>query len=299
MTQPLPPQPDPTGLTAADLAGIAGIVLAYQQATQAVRDHLENLVRGVWWSLGQYRDGQRAEFTARIVPMVEAAMAQMSSLTSGYLAATEQTRTSQLVVPSPVAPPTISRVRNGADPSQVYGRPFGVVWQHLAEAPHRPGEVDKAIEMGVNRAVNLAVTDLQLAKTHTAQRTLEAAPRPVVGYRRVLEGPHSCGKCIVASTRVYHRAKLMPIHPGCDCGVAEVYGDADPAAQVNDHLVGGVHAAIAERFGRSDSGAGLIPGQDGLAYRNILIEHTDGEIGPILGIRGQSFRGPSDLKGAA
>lgn len=297
MTQPLlqpPPADQPPGISPGEVLGAAGVILAYQQASQAIRQQLSDLVTAAWWALGVWRDPQREQFTADVVPLVEAAMAQMGSLTAGYLAAVGQEQASQLVVPTVVPDLTIRTVRNGADPAEVYGRPFHLAWRRLAELPHEPGAIDHAIEAGAKRAVQLAVTDLQLAKTHTSQQVLAAAPR-VIGYRRVLEGPHSCGLCILASTVVYHHKKLLPIHPGCDCSVAEITAGSDPAQQVNDHLVGDVHAAIATHFGSSSAAGRAIGGQDGLQYRDVLIEHTHGELGPVLAIRGQGFTGPNDI----
>lgn len=66
--------------------------------------------------------------------------------------------------------------------------------------------------------------------------------KTVVGYRRVVhpelsKSGHSCGLCIVASTMLYKRGDLMPIHSGCNCETVEVYmlnGEVfDPGEQIN------------------------------------------------------------------
>ncbi|MCW2901902.1 MAG: hypothetical protein JWO67_4167, partial [Streptosporangiaceae bacterium] len=196
---------------------------------------------------------------------------------------------------------TITWVRNGANPVDVYGRPFNLVWRELADLPREPGSIDKAIQDGLDRAVQTAVTDVQLTKTHTSQQVIQRT-RGIAGYRRVLEGAYSCGLCIVDSTQRYHKKDLLPIHPGCDCSAAEIYADEDPAAAVNEYLLGDIHAAIAERFGASSPSAREIPGAlngkgQPLMYRDVIIVHQHGELGPILGVRGQDFTGLNDLGG--
>jgi hypothetical protein len=137
----------------------------------------------------------------------------------------------------------------------------------------------------------MAATDLQLAKTQTAQATFLATGNHIVGYRRVLEGPHSCGLCVVASTRLYHRSDLMPIHPNCDCSVFPVVSsDRDPGPLLNAGTLADVHSAIAAAFGADSTAARAIPGlmngeHKPALYRDVLIEHHHGEIGPVLGVR--------------
>lgn len=302
MTQPLtqPPATEPAGgPSVGQVVDLLAIVMAYRAATEAARAQLENMVRGVWWSLGEYRDPQKARFVDEVVPLVEAAMAHMSSLTSGYLAAAQQQQAERLVTPPPTRPLTIGRARNGADPAEVYGRPFHLVWRQLAELPRQPGSIDTAIQAGANRAVKLASTDVQLAKRHTSQESLKH-DRYAIGYRRVLEGAHSCGLCIVASTQPYHKGDLLPIHPGCDCGVVPEYVHSDAADRANRQLLGDVHQAIADRFGSSSWAAREIPGaQDGagnpIRYQDVLVTHHHGELGPVLAVKGQPFTGPKEL----
>lgn len=52
--------------------------------------------------------------------------------------------------------------------------------------------------------------------------------KQVEGYRRVVhpelsESGQSCGLCIVASTMVYKKSDLLPIHSGCNCETVEIY----------------------------------------------------------------------------
>lgn len=281
-----------------DAAAVA-VIGAYQRQSMEIRQQLGDFIRAFWAALGVYREPQMRDFTAHVVPMVVGAQRHMSAVTSAYLGQQRllATGSSRPVSVNP-AEVTGSAVRNGAPMSEVYGRPFHLVWRELGAAKEldTPAEdyVDKAIQHGLDRAVNLALTDLQLAKTHTTNRVVSNDVK-ATGYRRVLEGPHSCGKCIVASTHHYQKAKLLPIHPGCDCSVAPTYGDNDPGLAANASHLSDVHAAIEAAFGRSSAGARVIPGQGGLKYSDVLIEHHDGEIGPVLAVRGHKFTGPSDI----
>jgi hypothetical protein len=295
-----PPAAEPAGLTAAQAVDLLAILYAYRQASQDLRQRLADMITGLWWSLGQWRDRQREQFARDAVPIVEAAMAQMGSLTAGYLSAMQQQHTGRLVTPRPPRPPTIAGVRlGGVDPLEVYGRPFHLVWRQLAELPHEPGAIGQAVEAGLKRAVQTAHTDLQLAKTHTS-RDMISGDRYAIGWRRVLEGPHSCGLCIVASTNTYHKAQLAAMHPGCDCDVAPIYVRSDTADRANRQIIGDVHQAIADRFGSSDNATRHIPGAvDGkgrpIDYKDVLITHQHGELGPVLAVKGQPFTGPQDL----
>jgi hypothetical protein len=284
----------------------AAALAVYQARTQALRADIEARVRRLWAALGSYRNPDQARFVTQVVPLVAGGQQAMSALTAANLA---QLRAAALGTPArpapvPAALVTGAAVRNGVPPAQVYGRPFHLVWRLLDELPREPGSVDKAIASGADRAVNLALTDAQLAKQHTAARVLGQDDR-VVGYRRVLEGPHSCALCLVAATQRYHRDQLMPMHPACDCSVAPIWDTADPgqtieaAVRVDGKLtpvaeLPDVHDRIAQRFSADSSAARTITGTTA-QYRDALIVHEHGELGPVLAVRGAPFTGPHDI----
>lgn len=270
----------------------------YQQSTQRLRGQLVAFLVALWASLGEYRDPQRRQFVAQAVPAVLGAQRQMAALTAAFLAAQQSSVTGAPFRPVSVDPARVTgaAVRNGADPVEVYGRPFHLVWRQLADLPREPGAIEQAIQSGIDRATQTALTDLQLTKTHTSRQVI-GQDRYAIGWRRMLEGPHSCGLCIVASTNTYHKRDLMPMHPACDCVPVPVYVDSDIADRANRRLLGDVHQAIADRFGASDYAARMIPGaKDGkgnpVSYRDVLITHEHGELGPVLSVKGQPFAGP-------
>jgi hypothetical protein len=264
----------------------AALVTAYTTAVARLRDRILTVVLGLFDGLGSWHDADRARFVATVVPFVAGAQRQVASLTDAYLATMRADMTGVPVRPGGVVP-DLATLRGGVDPAEVYGRPFVDVWAELAKG----ADLSQATAAGRQRAWQLTTTDLQLAKTHTVAEVL-AADEDVVGYRRVLTGAQSCGLCVVASTQRYHRAQLMPIHPGCDCGVAPIVGKDDPGQVLNAGLLEQAHAAIADRFGARST-----TGRQGLDYRDLLITHEHGEIGPVLARRGDHFDGPSDLGG--
>lgn len=285
------PQPDPR---------LLALAAAYQAQTEGLRAKIERYVRSTWRSLRIYRNQQRAQFIREVVPVVNGAQRQVSSLTSAFLAHQRQIALGTPFKPAAVDPEKVtgSAARLGTPPDQVYGRPFDLTWRQLHDLPHQPGMIEKAITAGEDRAVELALDDVQLAKNHTAAEVGKADDR-VKYVRRILEGPSSCGLCIVASTQRYHPAKLMPIHGGCDCGQEFVYSDTDPGQILDLNTLQDIHDRIEQRFGASNAGARRIPGtgnyKTALQYRDVLVTHEHGELGPVLSVRGAKFTGPSDI----
>jgi hypothetical protein len=267
---------------AADTQAVAASLVAYRTATASLRDRLAAYMEVVWRGLGIYRNAQAATFAREVVPVVQAAQVQMSSLTSGYLA---NAQSYTLGIPAQVVavdPREVSGavLRNGVPPVEVYERPFHQVWRDLSQGT----PVDKAVEAGMRSAVSSALTDVQLAKTHTAQKVIDRTKitaKPY-WYKRVLEGPASCGLCVVASTQAYHVGTLLPIHPGCDCDV-EPQWTAIPGHVIDQDTLDAAHAAVEETFGISDWG-GRNPD-----YRKILLVREHGELGPVLTVKDHRF----------
>jgi len=284
----------------ADQAAAVAAITVYTQQTQALRANLAAYIARLWKSLADYRSPKN--FVQQVVPVVTGAQQQMSALTAAYLAQQRQIAIGGPGLPVAVSDKDVtgSATRNGTSLQDVYERPFHTVWRDLAEQPHVPGAVDDAIQAGLEQAVNEAKTDLQRSKTLTSQRTIRDE-RNIAGYSRILEGTYSCGLCIVASTQRYHKADLLPCHPGCDCSVAPIYGLDDPGLVINEQQLGDIHDAITAQFGKENAGARFIDGQvkingQPLQYRDVLVTHEHSELGPIMGVRGQHFLGPSDLQ---
>lgn len=87
---------------------------------------------------------------------------------------------------------------------------------------------DEAARAMRNRIVQLADTELALAKRDENRRVLDAFTG-VKYYRRVIHPERSrtgtCGLCVVAATRVYKKDVLLPLHDGCKCTVLPILGE--------------------------------------------------------------------------
>jgi hypothetical protein len=271
-------QAQPTASTAAMMA-------AYLAATAALRSRLLAFTAANFAGQGDYRDAAADAFVAAMVPLVQASQQTMASLTSAYLAHLTSATAGGSAAPVGIPLETVSNLR-GVDPAEVYRRPYVQVWTDLSQSKDFP----TAVAAGARRAQSLAATDLQLAKTHAAQRVMQHDGR-ITGYRRVLTGPHSCALCVLASTRWYSRGDLSPIHNNCDCAVAPLFGGARPDEMSAEEL----HAVIARDLG--DKYVSASGTQGPVDYHKILVTHDHGELGPVLGVRGQHFLGPSDIPG--
>lgn len=274
------------------------LVNAYGRATVALRDQLARLLDATWLGLGSWREQDVSRWLDQVVPTVQGAVGAMSSVTDAYLS---QLLAAQLGRPAKALAAKATYPREGVAVAEVYRRPFLTVWTALSKG----GQVSDAINAGRARAVNLATTDLQLAKRNVSAARLAVEPR-VVGYRRVLTGSKSCAMCALAATQRYRKQRLMPIHPACNCAVAPIVGDADPGQRINAHRVedlaaldagdvhdlgdtDALHAAISKRFG-----FGSVDFR-GTGYHDLVVEHEHGELGTVMARKGDKFTGPADL----
>lgn len=262
------------------------VVLTYRDQTAALRARIVRYVEANWRRLSSWRDADIDRFVQTVLPVVEGGQRTIAALTDGYLAALESSVTGATVRPVGISPrSTTTLALRGIEGAEMYRRAGVTVWAALDRGVPLPA----ATEQGLQRALSLATTTLQLAKTHTSQAVL-AQNENVAGYRRVLEGPETCGLCAVASTQRYRSEELMPIHGGCDCGVAPIFGDTDPGRVIDPDRLQGIREELSGRFG--------VPGDrinraDEL--RRYVVVNQHGELGPVLGVRGQQFTGPDDI----
>lgn len=283
MTAPAPPQGTATA------AAAAGTATAYEQQQQQLREQLAAAMLALYAGTvvgGMPDPAAIARFIQRMLPISVAAQRAMSTLTIAQLQAQVRPVTPIRVIPESVTTPEVLR---GQPADVVYARPFKEIRWQLDQGK----TVEQAIEAGRRRAQSIILTDLQLAKTHTAREYLDrAAEQPanrVVGFRRVLSSnPNHCALCILASTQRYHSFDLLPIHPGCGCDVAPILGTSDPGQVLDAETAESVHEAIRRDLGDKYVQAG---GRGPALYRDIVIVNDHGEIGPVLGVRGQNFAG--------
>jgi len=168
-----------------------------------------------WDSFGGLDDAARSAFIDAAAPYVAAARAEVAAVTDAYLA--------QVAGTSPVGV-DVGEIayRGGVDIAEVYARPTVTARTAIA----RGASFAEAITQGRGRAVQLADTDVMTTARTVADAVMRQIPR-VKGYRRVPDAS-ACEFCLVASTQRYHVGSLMPIHPGCHCGIAPIVGTTDP-----------------------------------------------------------------------
>lgn len=265
---PLPPlSPESDAYTRA-VADVRARVLAFALAAYAA---------------SSLDDAGAAALASRMVPVIAAAQVRVASLTASFLARQTGSRPLRLPESSVVA------VR-GVDPAVVYERPVITTRAAVAKqiAKNQPVDLDKAREVGARRLDSLLTTDLQMSKIRQADASLLASGRKQ--YMRVPRSEGACALCLIASTQRYWVGKLLPIHPGCQCGVAELPSGTNLDGNVIDaDLLNATHAKVKEFAGIEDRG-GRAPD-----YRKLLITRHHGELGDVLAYRDYKFTGPAQI----
>lgn len=91
------------------------------------------------------------------------------------------------------------------------------------------------MEIRLERMVN---DDMALANRSSFRKAIRNV-KQVKGYRRVLHpelttSGQSCGLCIAASTRIYKKANLLPLHNLCHCEPVEIVAGRDVGGAINN-----------------------------------------------------------------
>lgn len=260
----------------------AVLLLRLMARRRVLRTAVDRKIRR-WFAASQgFRDSDADRFVRDIVPVAQAAQEKSAALTWAYLSQSLTDLTGKRTTGSPEL--VTGAALRGVDPQEVYRRPFLTVYHWLA----KDKSLTEAVTAGERRARTIAATDLQLAETRTASRTLARDRRAPQFFRRKLTSDENCGLCVIASTQRYRKGDLLPIHGGCDCAV-ELIPDGAPDLVLDPQVLEAAHAAITERFGVSDRGA-----RDP-AYRRAVLVREHGELGPVLTVKDHEFTGPDDL----
>jgi hypothetical protein len=114
---------------------------------------------------------------------------------------------------------TGAAVRSGADPREVYRRPFVTVWTSLQQS----GDWAAAVDAGGARAVSTAAMDVQLTMRQTLVEIGSRDDR-ILGFARVPDGD-ACDFCSLIAGQRYTTEDLMPVHNHCGCGVDVITAD--------------------------------------------------------------------------
>ncbi|MEU4579970.1 hypothetical protein [Nonomuraea sp. NPDC023979] len=197
----------------------------YSSQRLSLRAGLVQAARLIWAGLRHsstaYDRASVPGFVDQLVPLVHEGQAQEVSLTVAMLRELSLLRTG---VPTPdVDLSKLEGRQGGVSLDDVYARPFVWLWTDLKNG--KPFE--DALDDAADRLGKSIEADLQLASRNAADAVIDA-DRRTIGFKRVLsDRPNHCPLCVVASTNHYRKGDLLPIHPGCGCGVEPVYADAD------------------------------------------------------------------------
>lgn len=265
------------------------IIVGYNDAVFQVRARVEAFARTAWLTAGSWRDDDIDRLVRLLVPKVQAGQIQTAQLTAAYLAAVQTARTGARVAAVPVARELVTAAR-GVPAAEVYRRPAVTMYAALSKG----ALVSAAIDQGAKRLVSLVATDMQLAKTTQARRSFEGSGFEFM--RRTLTGRENCALCAIASTQRYRVQELMPIHPGCDCGVDTVEAGRDPGQVIDRERLELIHSTIEAQFGGTDRGARYLDGwNDRSDFLDLITVREHGEIGPVLTWRDQHFTSKADI----
>lgn len=253
-----------------DLDSLNRLTEAYDGQVHAIRQQIAAFGQAYWDSLPHYRTSAVEDMIEAITPRVTAGQLRIADLTRAYLAQCARELGWKVVLP-PIDQDEIRGAR-GVDPRVVYRRPAVDVYTALAAGKPLP----QAAAEGRLRLTQLIGGDMQLAKVHASRQSMRGYPEEGQFYRRVLTGRENCALCVVASTQRYYRGDLLPIHPGCDCGVQPLPPGLAVNQVIDEDLLEQVHQITADRLGVSDRG-GRTPD-----YRKLLTVSEHGEYGPTL-----------------
>lgn len=264
---------------------------SYLAAVAQVRERLLFTVGAAWSGLGSYRDADIDRLVRLVVPRVQAGQVRVATLTEAYFRGVGAS--------AGIDVPYVTGGR-GVAAVDVYRRPAVTAYTSLAEGK----TLTASIAAGADRLASLVSMDLQMAKVRQAERSLSSAG--VTFYRRVLSGSENCALCVIASTQRYRVGDLLPIHPGCDCGVDVLPRGMDLDLVIDPGLLDAAHDEITARLGRSEAAArdlGLgktdSRGRPISDYTDLIVTRTHGEYGPTLAWRDHKFTSESQIAALA
>jgi hypothetical protein len=201
---------------------------------------------------GWYSHPEIREWTARLAKLVRASQRQTALSSQTYT----QRVLAALLGRRPSSAPLVdfTALRGGVPLEDVYGR-LADQYRYLSTLDDL--DTGTVLERVVDRAERQTQDNLDLSWRQQFHDDVTAAPRTITGYRRVIHpelpsepgripGP-VCGLCISASTRLYRKDELLPLHNLCRCSVLPVKGDSggdgDPGLRLNQGDLDAIYKA--------------------------------------------------------
>lgn len=262
----------------AELDRLVEIQQAHHRRFLGVQDATAELIGQQWDTFAGLDDVSAARFEAAAEVVLQTAKQQTSTLAVAYMNANDRLGG----FPASGLVPVVPEIRNGVPVTEVYHRSIVEARARVANG----ATFDEAMASGRARAVGTARTDVSL--TNKAEMNRGGQLRPwVVGYRRVLTG-RSCAFCATASTQRYKSADLLPLHPSCDCDIAEIFGTEDPGHIINRDLLDELKKAGRED-GRPDywNGPYVVDPDGSIRYRKLETVLSPDGTGPLRTASGQ------------
>ena len=263
-----------------DAETLARVVDIYAWQRQAAEDRITQQARKALARFGGWYSPAQVERMAELVGVqVSAGQRSIAGLTDTYMSRMAREVFNE-TVPAVGVPDWMGKTLrlNVSGHVEVYSR-LGAEYRRLSAAG-MPSE--RALSATLNRADEMVSTDLGLAARDQSSRFVQQ--RNIKRYRRVTRPELSkgtCGLCIAASTRIYRRADLMPLHARCKCVVV-----AMSPADLGDTLNKDVLAAA---YGDAE-------GLDAASLKRVRVKVVQhGELGPQLRDASHNFRGPDQL----
>lgn len=195
-------------------------------------------------------------------------------------------------MPSTLPPIEDTYERGGTPIVEVYKRPARQL-EHLVREqrksieretgtlPPWPDGIDPDVmRQFEERLTSLVEDDLAATARDEAQKVMWSAPE-IIGYRRVIHPEFSktgtCGLCVVASSRFYTKAELMPLHDKCKCTISPLTKTRDLGLRLNREDLDRIYAAAGSNYAED--------------LKRITVQIREhGELGPILTRKGHHFR---------
>jgi hypothetical protein len=245
----------------------AALANAHIEGQARLRRLVEQALTATWNGLPGHDRENLDEWLSKVVPATLQGQRASASLTDAYIA--------QALGRGPIGidPAEVigAAVRNGAQPSEVYERPFITLWGGLEKGLSYEEAASKALA----RATSTGAMDVQLSMRATAEK-IDAADRNLYGYRRVADAG-ACQFCKEVDGAYVKGSSgfVYALHNHCGCGLEPLTEPHKGAVTLPD-------------------GTEIRPYAFGPLNDNVAIA-DHGELGPVLVDPNQHFTGPNDL----
>lgn len=261
-------------LTAQQQAELAALVAAYGVAVKRVEDLTVEQVKKLFARLAElwFTPGAVSPVVREVADVVRDQQSHVADLTGEYLSNVFEVMELNISSRTLQKPIVLQPRLRGIDEL--------IEW----ERPARDARVARLLgldefeanEKALKRAERQARMDSLLAR-RSAEQQRWGLSEEIIGYRRILHpeltqsGP--CGLCVAASTRMYHKSDLKPLHNGCACSSLPVTNSKDPGLDMNEK---DLRAFLDSIYGE----AGSARRDDLQRVRFDVLPH--GELGPVL-----------------